>query len=99
MDFYWKVYGVEYASIANMQITKTVYGLKSNSPYLFRYFCVNQLEQISDAQMTSFTSTDNGAYLMKILMTFNGKITYGQFNNLACSLAENFVIPYSRVYT
>lgn len=99
MDFYWEVYGVEYVSIANSQISKTVYGLKSNSNYLFKYFCVNQLSQISDGQLISFTSTDNGAYLMKILMTFTGKITYGQFNDLACSLAENFVIPYQRVYT
>jgi hypothetical protein len=36
---------------------------------------------------------------MKVLMTFTGPITYGQFNDLACSLAKNFVIPYSRVYT
>jgi hypothetical protein len=99
MDYYWEVYGVEYVSIANMQISKTVNGLKSNTYYLFKYFCINQLNQISEGQMRAFNSTDNGAYLMKVLMTFTGKITYGQFNSLACSLAENFVIPYTRVFT
>jgi hypothetical protein len=86
-------------SIANQIITKTVYGLKSNTNYLFKYFCINQNNQISDGQIIQFNSTDNGAYLMKVLMTFTGPITYGQFNDLACSLAKNFVIPYSRVYT
>jgi hypothetical protein len=86
-------------SIANQMISKTVYGLKSNTNYLFKYFCVNQRNQISDGQIIQFNSTDNGAYLMKVLMTFTGRITYGQFNDLACSLAQNFVIPYSRVYT
>lgn len=99
MDYYWEVYGVEYVPIANMQVSKTVNGLKSNTNYLFKYFCINQLNQISEGQLISFNSTDNGAYLMKVLMTFTGKITYGQFNDLACSLSQNFVIPYTRVYT
>lgn len=98
-DYYWEVYGVEYMSIANQMIVKTVYGLKSNTNYLFKYFCVNQRNQISDGQIVQFNSTDNGAYLMKVLMTFTGSISYGQFNDLACSLAQNFQIPYSRIYT
>lgn len=74
-------------SIANQLLTKTVYGLKSNTNYLFKYFCINQKNNISEGQIIQFNSTDNGAYLMKILMTFNGPISYGQFNNLACSIA------------
>jgi hypothetical protein len=54
---------------------------------------------ISDGQTISFNSTNNGAYLMKVLITFSGIINYGQLNNLACSMAQNFIIPYSRVYT
>ena len=99
MDYYWQVYGVEYVSIENIPFQKTVYGLRSNTYYQFKYFCVNQRGNISEPQIISFNSTDNGAYLMKVLMTFTQPITYGQFNNLACSLSENFVIPYSRVYT
>ncbi len=87
MDYYWEVYGVEYVSIENIPFQKTVYGLKSNTYYQFKYFCVNQRGNISEPQIISFNSTDNGAYLMKVLMTFTQPITYGQFNYLACSLA------------
>lgn len=36
---------------------------------------------------------------MSVQITFLGSITYGQYNALACSLATNFVIPYTRVVT
>ncbi|CAN5951124.1 unnamed protein product [Sphagnum jensenii] len=76
-DSYWEVYGVQYMAIANQLINMTVYGLKSNSNYLFKYFCVNQNNQISSGQIVQFNSTNNGAYLMKVLINFAGNITYG----------------------
>ena len=54
---------------------------------------------ISDGQSITFTSLNYGAYLMKISITFRGSINYGQYHDLACSLAENFEIPYWRVMT
>ena len=36
---------------------------------------------------------------MKVSITFRGSINYGQFHDLACSLAENFKLPYDRVMT
>jgi hypothetical protein len=30
-------------------------------------------------------------------VTFRGSINYGQYNDLACSMAQNFIIPYARV--
>ena len=36
---------------------------------------------------------------MKVSITFQGSINYGQYHDLACSLAENFKIPYSRINT
>jgi len=60
---------------------------------------VNQLGHVSDSQSINFTSSNYGAYLMKVEITFRGAITYGQYNNLACSLAQNFIIPYTRILT
>lgn len=67
--------------------------------YLFKYFCVNQLGHISDSQSINFTSANYGAYLMKVEVTFRGAITYKLYNQLACSMAQNFIIPYVRVQT
>ena len=83
-----------------MQVTsQTLYNLQSNVNYIFKYFCVNQVGHVSDSQSINFTSSNYGAYLMKVEITFRGSITYGQYNNLACSLAQNFIIPYTRVLT
>ena len=80
-------------------ISKTLYNLQSNVNYIFKYFCVNQLGHVSDSQNINFTSLNYGAYLMKVEITFRGSITYQQYNDLACSLAKNFIIPESRVLT
>jgi hypothetical protein len=32
-DYYWRVYGVDYVTIPNIPLTKTVSGLKSNTNY------------------------------------------------------------------
>lgn len=80
-------------------LSKTLYNLKSNTNYIFKYYCVNQLGSISDSQSINFTSLNYGAYLMKVSITFRSSITYGQYNSLACSLAQNFIIPYNRVMT
>jgi hypothetical protein len=80
-------------------ITKVLYNLQSNTNYLFKYFCVNQLGRISDSQSLNFTSVNYGAYLMKIEVKFSGKITYQQYNNLGCSIAKIFNVPYVRVLT
>ena len=54
---------------------------------------------ISDSQSVNFTSMNYGAYLMKVEVTFRGSINYGQYNDLACSMASNFIIPATRVLT
>lgn len=97
-DYYAKVYGIRQGTTMQV-ITKTLYNLQSNTNYLFKYFCVNQLGHISDSQSINFTSANYGAYLMKVEVTFRGSITYGQYNDLACSMAQNFIIPYARVQT
>ena len=91
-----KVYGLNYVA-TTQTLSKTVYNLKSNTNYIFKYFCVNQLGSRSDGQSVRFTSLNYGAYLMKVSITFRGSIDYGQYHDLACSLAENFEIPYDRV--
>lgn len=97
-DYFAKVYGIRQGTTMQV-ITKTLYQLQSNTNYLFKYFCVNQLGHISDSQSINFTSANYGAYLMKVEVTFRGSITYGQYNDLACSMAQNFIIPYTRVLT
>lgn len=97
-DYYAKVYGIRQGTTMQV-ISKTLYNLQSNTNYLFKYFCINQLGHISDSQSINFTSANYGAYLMKVEVTFRGSITYGQYNDLACSMAQNFIIPNSRVLT
>jgi hypothetical protein len=97
-DYFAKVYGIRQGTTMQV-ITKTLYHLQSNTNYLFKYFCVNQLGHISDSQSINFTSANYGAYLMKVEVTFRGSITYGQYNDLACSMAQNFIIPFTRVLT
>lgn len=97
-DFYMRVYGLNYVA-TTQTLSKTVYNLKSNTNYIFKYFCMNQLGQISDGQSISFLSLNYGAYLMKVSITFKGTINYGQYHDLSCSLAKNFQIPYNRILT
>lgn len=75
-------------------LAKTLNNLKSNTNYIFKYFCKNQLGLISDSQSVNLTSLNYGAYLMKISITFRNSIKYGQYHDLSCSLAESFMIPY-----
>ena len=92
------MYGV--SPVSTMQVlNKTIYNLKSNTNYIFKYFCKNQLGLISDSQSVNFTSLNYGAYLMKISITFRNSINYGQYHDLSCSLSESFKIPYERVMT
>lgn len=97
-DFYMKVYGVNYVT-TTQTLPKTVYNLKSNSQYIFKYYCINQMGLISDGQSIIFNSLNYGAYLMKVSIIFNGSITYQQYSDLACSLALNFQTPYNRIMT
>lgn len=92
------MYGVRQGTTMQV-VSKTLYHLKSNTNYLFKYFCINQLGLISDSQSVNFTSMNYGAYLMKVEVTFRGSINYGQYNDLACSMASNFIIPATRVLT
>jgi hypothetical protein len=66
-----RVYGVNYVT-TTQTLTKTLYNLKSNSQYIFRYFCINQMGLISDGQSITFNSLNYGAYLMKVSIIFNG---------------------------
>ncbi len=97
-DYYKRVYGIDSVSTGQV-LTKTLYNLKSNTNYIFKYFCRNQMGLISDSQSVNFTSLNYGAYLMKVSITFRNSINYGQYHDLSCSLAENFKIPYERVMT
>ena len=85
-DSFMRVYGI--VPVSTMQVLpKTLYNLKSNTNYIFKYFCKNQLGLISDSQSINFTSLNYGAYLMKVSITFRASINYGQFHDLSCSLA------------
>ena len=97
-DYFMKVYGLNYVA-TTQTFQKSVYNLKSNTQYIFKYFCINQMGIISDSQSLTFNSLNYGAYLMKVSITFRGSIDYGQYRDLACSLSENFEIPYSRIMT
>lgn len=93
-----RVYGV--TPVATSQtLNQTVFNLKSNTKYIFKYFCVNQMGVISDGQTRIFNSLNYGAYLMKVNVVFEGKLNYKQYNDIACSMAHNFVVPYERVMT
>lgn len=92
-DYYKRVYGIDSVSTGQV-LTKTLYNLKSNTNYIFKYFCRNQMGLISDSQSVNFTSLNYGAYLMKVSITFRNSINYGQYHDLSCSLAKNFKIPY-----
>jgi hypothetical protein len=85
-DYYNQVYGIRQGS-ATQVIWQKLYNLQSNSNYIFKYFCVNQLGHVSDSQTINFTTLNYGAYLMSVEVTFLGSITYAQYNALACSLA------------
>ena len=60
---------------------------------------MNQMGLISDGQSITFSSLNYGAYLMKVSITLRGNLTYQQYYDLSCSLAENFKVPYSRIMT
>lgn len=64
-DYYGKVYGIKQGSTMQV-IAKKLYNLQSNTNYLFKYFCVNQLGHVSDSQSINFTTLNYGAYLMKV---------------------------------
>jgi|JI6StandDraft_1071083.scaffolds.fasta_scaffold76916_2 hypothetical protein len=98
-DPYNRVYGVTYSSRANALVNQTVSGLRSNSAYQFRYFCMDQLGRISEGQTINFTSFDSGGYLLRLQLIFNSSLQYGQISDLTCSLAEKMVVPYLRVMT
>ena len=97
-DYFGRVYGMTQGSTMQV-LSKSLYNLQSNVNYIFKYFCVNQLGHVSDSQSINFTSLNYGAYLMKVEITFRGSINYQQYNDLACSLAQNFIIPQERVVT
>ena len=86
---YMKVYGMNYVA-TTQTFQKTLYNLKSNEQYIFKYYCMNQMGIISDSQSITFNSLNYGAYLMKVSMTFRGSLDYGQYQDLTCSLAEKF---------
>lgn len=74
-DYYNKVYGIRQGTTMQV-LTLPLYQLESNTNYLFKYYCINQLNHISDSQSINFTSKNFGAYLMKVEVTFTGSITY-----------------------
>jgi len=97
-DYFDRTYGVLQGSTMGV-ITKVLYNLQSSTNYLFKYFCINQLGRVSDSQSINFTTVNYGAYLMKVEMKFSNRITYQQYNDLACSIANMFNVPYARVLT
>lgn len=80
-------------------IHKTFSNLKSDSNYMLKYYCSNQLEKISDPKTTTWYIKDNGAFLLKLKLWFTKMISYDQDNEIACVLSQSFQIPVFRVYT
>jgi hypothetical protein len=64
-DHYGKVYGFRQGSTMQV-VSQTLYNLQSNTNYIFKYYCVNQLGHVSDSQSINFTTLNYGAYLMKV---------------------------------
>jgi hypothetical protein len=60
---------------------------------------MDQLSRPSEAQTINFTSYNTNASLMKLQILFNNLLTYGQINDLVCSLAQNLNVEYTRVMT
>lgn len=98
-DPYYRVYGVTYSSKANALLSQTVNGLRSNTAYQFKYFCMDQLGRMSEGQTINFTSFNSGGYLLKLQLLFNSSLQYGQISDLTCSMAQNLIVPYVRIMT
>lgn len=97
-DYFTKSYGIKQGATMEV-VQRKIYNLQSSTNYLFKYYCVNQLGHISDGQTINFTSLNYGAYLMKVEVVLRGNLTYQQYNDLSCSMAESFNVPYSRIIT
>eukprot|EP00825_Cyclidium_porcatum_P027653 TRINITY_DN297_c0_g1_i5.p1 TRINITY_DN297_c0_g1~~TRINITY_DN297_c0_g1_i5.p1 ORF type:complete len:513 (-),score=67.44 TRINITY_DN297_c0_g1_i5:282-1820(-) len=95
---YWRVYGLEIISVAT-SLTKTFTGLKSDSEYQVKYYCVNQMKLVSDPASGEFDIPDNGGYFMKLTLSFTEELTYEQNDQLACAIDKLFQLSKSRVYT
>lgn len=98
-DPYHRIYGVNYNNRPGALIEQSVTELKSNSHYQFKYFCVDQLGRASEGQTINFTSFNTGSYLMKMILLFNSSLTYGQINDVSCSLSLNLLTAYDRLMT
>lgn len=98
-DPMFRVYGVRYSALSNALLTQTVSNLKSNSAYQFKYYCMDQIGRVSEGQTINFTSFNSNGYLLRLQIAFNSSITYGQVSDLACSLSNNLIVPYSRIMT
>lgn len=64
-DFFTKSYGFMQGQ-AGDNVQRKIYNVQSGSNYLFKYYCMNPLGHLSDAQSVTFTSLNYGAYLMKV---------------------------------
>ncbi|KAL4471698.1 hypothetical protein ABPG74_008591 [Tetrahymena malaccensis] len=93
-----KMFGTEIAYSAT-PLTKVFNNLRPNGNYDFKYFCLNQMNQQSTIQTTSWKIPDNGSFLMKLTFSFSQYITFIQQKNIACALAQYFSIPPARVIT
>jgi hypothetical protein len=94
---YHLVYGVSYNSVSQ-PVSLTLSRLFANSYYQLVYYCVNQMGAISNAASSVFSTPPNGAYLMKLNLTFSSMLTFKQYNDLACALATALPAPAARVW-
>lgn len=73
--------------------------LSGGNNYIFKYFCVNQLGYSSGGQLINFTTGVTNYTLNKVQLQYSFPLTIGQANQLACSIAEVLLTPYSTVIT
>ena len=94
-----ELYGLDYEYYANKNKTLVIDALSGGKSYIFKYFCVNQLGFSSGGQLINFTTAATSYGLNKVELQYSFALTIGQANQIACSIAEVLLTPYSTVTT
>eukprot|EP00825_Cyclidium_porcatum_P017430 TRINITY_DN20156_c0_g1_i1.p1 TRINITY_DN20156_c0_g1~~TRINITY_DN20156_c0_g1_i1.p1 ORF type:complete len:402 (+),score=61.72 TRINITY_DN20156_c0_g1_i1:50-1255(+) len=97
-DPYLIVYGYE-ALVFSTSVYKEFNYMKSDSKYQVKYYCVNQLDLVSDPITSTWLSPSNGGFLLKITILYDSTMSYYLENQIACKLANLFSIDSTRVIT
>lgn len=95
-DPYLVVYG--YDSLTFTQYANRLFSyLKSDSKYQAKYFCVNQMNLVSDSITATWLSPSNGGFLLKITLLYSQSMNYQLNNKVTCKLASMFGLDKKRV--